>query len=409
MNVRMLVRLAWLNIWRNPVRTGVVLSAVVMGIWALIFLLGFFNGMVNSYIHATIQSRTSHLQIHHPEFVQDPELTNFLQPVGAYAGKLREDARVKAFAERLVVQGLLSSAAGSRGAVVKAVHADAEPAVSALHTKLAEGEFLDTERRNPILISRGMGRRLGVALNQHLVLSFQNAEGDFASGRFRVVGWFDTGNTQEDDVLAFVRFDDLMSLSLLPEDAFHEMAVLLHDIEQVSSVIADLSGYFPDALLRPYTEISPDLVLYNEQIRTMLSIVIVVIMIALLFGIVNTMLMAVLERQRELGMLLAIGMNRRKVFFMITLESLILCTVAAPLGLLIGYATISWLGGSGIDLKNWSEGLEQFGLGTVIYPELSWQTYAEIVFALVLTAIIAGIYPSLKAVSLNPVEAIRKL
>jgi ABC-type lipoprotein release transport system permease subunit len=209
--------------------------------------------------------------------------------------------------------------------------------------------------------------------------------------------------------MAFVRFDDLMDLSLLEEEAFHEMAVLLHDIRNVDEVVAALADQFTEAAVRPYTVVSPEMLLYSEQIKIMLTIVIVVVMIALLFGIINTMLMAVLERQKELGMLMAIGMNRRQVFSMITLESFILCTLAAPLGLILGYITINWLGSSGIDLRNWSQGLEQFGFGTLIYPQLGWASYIEIVIALVATAIVAGIYPSLKAVSQKTVEAMRKL
>ena len=407
--MKMVIKLAWLNIWRNPVRTGVVMAAVVIGIWALVFLLGFFNGMVDSYINATIESRTSHLQIHHPEFVEDPEVIYYLEPAELFREKLHDDKRVKTTAERLVLQGLLSSASGSRGVMVKGVKPEQEKEISALDRKLAEGEYLDVDRRNPILVSKGMGRRLGVSLNQHLVLSFQNVDGEFASGRFRVVAWYDTGNTQEDDMVAFVRYDDLLALSLMEGTAFHEMAVILHDIKDVPAFQSEFSKVFDDARIRSYTEISPDMVLYNEQIKTMLSIVIIVVMIALLFGIINTMLMAVLERQRELGMLMAIGMNRRKIFSMITLESVIMCTVAAPIGVLIGYLTISFLGKAGIDLRTWSDGLEQFGIGTVIYPNLGRATYVEIVFALVITAIVAGIYPSIKAISLKPVEAIRKL
>lgn len=385
------------------------MAAVVLGIWALVFLLGFFNGMVDSYINATIESRTSHLQIHHLEFVEDPEVIYYLEPAELFREKLHVDNRVKTTAERLVVQGLLSSASGSRGAIVKGVKPEQEKEISALDRKVAEGKYLDVDRRNPIMISRGMGRRMGLSLDQHLVLSFQNVEGEFASGRFRVVGWYNTGNTQEDDMMAFVRYDDLLELSLLQESAFHEMAVILHDIKEVPAFLSQFSNAFNNARIRSYTEISPDMVLFNEQIKTMLSIVIIVVMIALLFGIINTMLMAVLERQRELGMLMAIGMNRRKIFSMITLESIIMCTIAAPIGVLIGFATISLLENTGIDLRNWSDGLEEFGLGTLIYPNLERATYIEIVLALVITAIVAGIYPSIKAISLKPVEAIRKL
>ena len=405
----MLVKLAWKNIWRNPLRSMVVMSAIIIGIWALMFLLSFSFGMISSYINSSIESRTSHLQIHHPSFIDDPDVSFYLKDKDRYANTIAEVTDMNSVSPRLVVHGLISSASGSRGAIIKAVDPTKEAATTSLHKKVKEGEYLNKDRRNPIILSRGMAKRLGISLDQHVVISFQGGSTDFVSGRFRVSGYFDTGNTKVDDMMAWVRYDDLLAISEIPEDCFHEMAVLLNNISEVEPTQALLAHAFKDAEVRNYKEISPDLAIYNEQIKLMLIIIIAIIMIALMFGIINTMLMAVLERYKELGMLMAIGMNKTSLFLMIILESFFLCVAAAPLGIVLGHFTIQLLHKKGIDLSAWSDALEQYGLDAIIRPQLDIQIYFVTAFSLITTAILAGLYPALKAINTKPIEALRKI
>ena len=132
-------------------------------------------------------------------------------------------------------------------------------------------------------------------------------------------------------------------------------------------------------------------------------------MLALIFGIINTMLMAVLERNRELGMLMAVGLNKGKVFSMIVLETLLLGIVAAPIGLLLAWLTITYFGEKGIDLGAFSASMEQFGLSTKVYTELPTKYYWSLAISVLVTALLASLYPAWKAIKLRPVEAIRKI
>ena len=135
----------------------------------------------------------------------------------------------------------------------------------------------------------------------------------------------------------------------------------------------------------------------------------VIFMLALIFGIINTMLMAVLERIKELGMLMAVGMNKMNVFFMVVLETIFIALIGAPIGMLLGLMTTSYLHRVGIDLSNWSKALEEFGMSDVVRPSLNTETFMIIVLAVVITAILASVYPALKAIRLRPVEALRKI
>ena len=134
-----------------------------------------------------------------------------------------------------------------------------------------------------------------------------------------------------------------------------------------------------------------------------------IIMVALVFGIVNTMLMAVLERFRELGMLMAVGMTKIRVFLMVMLETLYLGIVGAPFGLLFGWLTIGYYASVGVDMSNYSEGLESFGYSSILYPYVQGSVYPQIVIAVLVTAFIGAIYPAWKAVKLKPVEALHSI
>jgi len=189
----------------------------------------------------------------------------------------------------------------------------------------------------------------------------------------------------------------------------HEIAIQINDTDNLIPIQNELKAKLPNLLIENYKEISPDIALYESQIGISSAIFLTIFMLALIFGIINTMLMAVLERSKEIGMLMAIGMNKRKIFGMIITETLLLGLIGAPLGMLIGWLSVNYFNKNGIDLSNFADGFEQFGMSTIIRPELSMEIYLQLVFAVFITALLASIYPALKAVRLKPLDAMHKL
>ena len=135
----------------------------------------------------------------------------------------------------------------------------------------------------------------------------------------------------------------------------------------------------------------------------------IIIFLALSFGIINTMLMAVLDRVREIGMLMAIGMNKTKIFLMIMLETILLMLTGSVVGLVLSYLLIEFFGKHGIDLSSLSSGLSGFGFSTVVYPFLEMNAYIKIVIMVIITGFLSSLIPAKRALKLNPSEAIRKL
>ena len=415
----MLFKIAWRNIWRSRTRSAVVISSIAIGVWALSFVLSFSNGITYTFVKNSIRDQYSHLQIHHPKFKDDKNNKYFLEGKDESLKKIAQINEVEAVTSRIISTGMVSSSRGARGVQIMGVHPETETSVTQFDKHVIEGTYFTEGKKNQILISSRIAEKLKVKLRSRIVLTFQNIESDITAAAFRVVGIFDTGNMMFDEAMVYVVDKDLKkhllpnqevdSGKLYSENIAHEYAIYLNDSKNVQTAKSNLENLFPEALIEDYWELSPDIELYETQIETSNSIIIVIFMLALIFGIINTMLMAVLERYKELGMLMAIGMNKAKIFFMIVLETLMLSAVAAPIGLAIGAFTVFYFQDKGIDLSAFAKGLERFGMETTIFPVLNIGLYAKISFAVFITALLASIYPARKAVRLKPVEALHKI
>lgn len=402
-------KIAWRNVWRNKGRTFVVIGAVTLGIWALIFLLGFVRGIINGYIQDAIRHQTSHLQIHQPDFLQDKEIQFAIPHADSLVQVISASSQVTAVSSRILVNAMVSTAHGARGLQITGVNPVREAQVTGMDEMIVDGSFFEGEGSQEIVLSKRVAEKLQTGIRKKIVVTFQNTDYEITTAAFRVIGIFESGNKRIDESIAFIRSTDMLPITGLPEDAAHEIAIFLGNIDSTEIMQVHFSAMMPDLMIRTFREISPDLDLFDSQIRINMIIMTAIIMLALIFGIINTMLMAVLERIRELGMLMAIGMTRIRVFMMIVWETVFVASIGAPIGMLLGYMTIRSLHRTGIDLSMWAQGLEEFGMSTIVRPELEQEAYILVAVAIVITALLAAIYPSIKATRLRPVEALRKL
>lgn len=404
----MLTTIAWRNIWRSRTRSLVVIGAIVLGIWALVFMISFTVGMVQSYVDDAIATSIGHLQVHQDSFREEAKLAYYFDIDPATLEELAALEAVKGVAPRTLVNAMVGSSRNTRGVQIRGIDPAAERLVTALDQRIVAGEYFSEEGRNPILLSSALAAKLKVKVRSKVVLTFQDLHHEITAGAFRVVGLFDTGNKPFDEGNVFVRRADLNRL--LGEDAMtHELSFFLDTPQRLAEVKAEAKTILPELLVEDYREVAPDLQLYEGQIQTSATIFMTIIMLALLFGIVNTMLMAVLERYRELGMLMAVGMNKGRVFGMIVLETFFLALLAIIPGLLLGWGTVVILAKKGIDLSVFGNGLSQFGMSHMVYPQLQTAFYVQLAVIVAATALLGALYPAWRAIRLSPVEAIRKI
>lgn len=401
-----IIKLGWKNIWRNPARSGVVIIAVLLGTWAGIFSAGFFNGMFDDYLHKQIALSMGHLQIEDPQFgdLYNPKYA--VKNADQILDFINDQPYTQKVSAKSIANGLAQSPHSSFGVMINGVDINTDTTLT-IEQYIKEGEMIDTTSRNPILIGIELAERLDLEVRSRMVLSFQDISGEITGGSFRVVGIFDTFMDQFDESTVFVLQDDLNRL-LGDPDVIHNIRVDTDNLAN-SEIYADqIEQQFPDITVKTWRDIAPDLRYAFDMMDLTIYIVMIIIIIGLIFSIINTMLMAVLERTRELGMLRAIGMNKSRTFSMIMIETVFLTLVGSPAGLLLSWLSITYFGNTGIDLSAFAEGLNQYGLGTVIYPSLSWPYYLNIMVMIAAAALLSALYPAWRTLKLKPVEAIRK-
>ncbi|HRX32346.1 MAG TPA: FtsX-like permease family protein [Tenuifilaceae bacterium] len=245
-------------------------------------------------------------------------------------------------------------------------------------------------------------------LNKSLVLTIQSSNGELHYQLFKVRGIYQTSNSQFDAANAFVDRSVLAKMAGLKPNQVHQVAIICNDMDKAQSVSNELAKLFPTVSVRSWKQTSPEIALYAQFGDFMGLIYVVIILFALAFGIINTMMMSVLERIKELGMLMAIGMNKVKVFIMIMLESVMLSLTGGVVGMGLSAVILAILGHTGIDFSAWSEGFAALGFSSVVYPSIGIIDYIEITVLVVLTGIISSLWPARRALKLNPIEALRE-
>lgn len=406
-----LIKIAWRSIWRSKMRSAVVIFAIASGLLGGLFSSAWMNGMAQQRVKNTFAYEIGHIQLHHPSYAENSDVRQTIKNTSDKLKNLDTVNGVQGVTERILVTGMSATANKNLGVNIIGVDPVEEKQVFEIYKKIdsSSGDFFDAKKKNSIVISRALADELKARLKSKIVLTFQDYNGEITGAAFKVVGIFKTDNNPWDKMHVFVKNEDLRRVLALPENESHEIVLLLDDFENAEIIASKLRSKYPEVKVEDWAEISPYLSLMSEYMDTMMGLFMAIILGALGFGIVNTMLMVVLERTRELGMLMAIGMNKRKIFMMIMLETIFLALVGALFGELLSLLIINYFNKSGIDLSSVAEGMESVGYAAITYPMLEPYRYLQITVLVIITGVLASIYPAFKALKLHPAEAIRTI
>ena len=402
----MLIKIAWRNIWRNKLRSLVLITAISLGLWGSIFTLALMFGMVEQRFNDCISTEISHIQIHHPDFKTNKEAKYAIPNPQKLLQAIQQNPKVKIAVGRSITMGMASSATAGTGVIINGITPEQEQKITNVFQKITDGAYFEGIKKNPIVIGEKLAHKLKVKVRSKIVLTFQNKDGIITAGAFRIAGLYKTSNSRFDEAQVFVNINDLAEL-LGTDGQIQEIAMLLINPDDVRSYASDLRDGNPGLVIETWEQLDPTLSMMTSMMDVTLYIFMSVILMAILFGIVNTMLMAILERYRELGMLMAIGMNKMRIFIMIVMETVFLAITGGIIGMIIGWTTIQYIAIDGINLSFIAEGLADFGVSEILYPYLALRYYPILTLMIFFTAIISAIYPAVKALKLKPAIAIR--
>lgn len=402
----MLFIIAWRNIWRNKTRSGVVIFSVIIGVWAGAMLIGVEWGMAEQRQNDAIQNEVSHIQIHLKDFKQDKEPQFVIPNSNDVMGGILKSENVKAVSGRGITMGMILTATSSAGVKIQGVVPADEAHIIGLDKAIMDGSYFDTSKQNQVLIGEKLANKINLKIKSRVVLTFSDKDGNVVSGAFRIAGIFNTHNAIIDEGVAYVKKQDLASL-LNTGDNVHEIAILLNNNNKVEPELIKMKNQFPTLTVESWRQVAPEIGLLIDMLVVLIEIIMVIILFALAFGIVNTMLMAMLERTREIGMMMALGMNKIKIFILVLVETVMLVMIGCPFGLMLSYAVVRFYSSRGINLGQYGKALETVGLDNFIYPQVTLRQYEGIVLMVIITALIASIFPARKALKIDPAQSIK--
>ena len=399
-------RMAWRNVWRNPRRTGIVLAAVAIGIAGALLSMSVNYGMIYQMVDTAIATDLGHLQIHAPGFDHDPALRVRLADGGRAATDVLEDLEgVLAWAPRVRGEGLVTSPRASVGVRLVGIDPEREARVSLVAGSITQGRYLDDGGRR-VVIGEELARRLAVELGDKIVVSAQDLAGDLNGQAMRVGGLFRSPSRDLDRNTVFLRVEQAQELLGL-DRAIAEIVVIADARSRVAALRGALEARLPDLEVRSLDQLQPLLVYMVDFAEEAAVLVYLAIFVAMAFGIANVLLMAVFERVREIGVMMAVGLSRRRLVVTIIAESIVVTFIGVIFGFAVALVTVAALQ-DGIDLSYFSEGLTAYGIGERIVPVLRVEDFTLPGAVALVTAAIASAWPALRAVRLRPAEAVRQ-
>ena len=403
-----LMRLAWRNLWRNHRRTLIMLLAITLGTWAMIFMTAIMRGMVSQMVADGISALPGHVQVHHAEFRDDPSVANLISVSDSELVGKFDAAEFTGWASRVRVPAVITSEYDSRGVTLLGVDPQRERGLTFVDYDAVEGRFLESADDTGVVIGRKLATTLNTRVGKRIVLMSQDPDNEIADRGFRVVGLFEANVKSYEETYVFAGKATIQAM-LRIGDQVSELVVLgddFRDVELEYNKIVELIG--ARAEVKRWMDLDPYLGTMLNVMDGFVFVWIVVIFLALSFGLVNTLVMAVFERVREIGLMLALGMRPIYILGQIIVESLLLLAIGLAMGTALAWAAVQPMK-DGVDLSVVGDGMEMWGMSSVLYPDL---LLSDVILANVVVLVLgffASLSPAWRAAHYEPIEAITKV
>jgi ABC-type lipoprotein release transport system permease subunit len=414
-----LLRLAWRNLWWNPRRTLIAMSAIGLGYAMLLFVASLMAGLRQQMIESGTDLLLSDVEVHAPDYYPDRPINRTLggpngTDVSALATAIAADPRIQAVSPRVYAYGLVSATHQSAGAQFLGVVPDLEQKITVLQTRMVKGTYLSERVPKGVVMGDKLATAIGVDVGSEIVLLTPAADGSTGNDLYTITGLLHTGLDDMDRGLVLMPLTSLQELLRLPAGRIHEVGIKLGDITTAQTTAAALGVQLGKTLsvrVRPWQELAPELADYVQFNRRVTYILFFIFFLSAAMGIVNTMLMSIIERTRELGVLMALGMRPAEVVVLIVMEAASLAGASLVLGAMLGAPILWYLQVHGLNLGGNRGAISLAGIvvGPLWYGRPDFAAYTQAALGLTLTALLAALYPALRAARFRPAEALRKV
>jgi len=404
------VKMAWRNIWRNPRRSILTISAIAFASLLLVFMLSWQFGSYDTMINSAVMIHTGHLQVQAKEYEEKRNIRLVVPNPAAIGGILEQTSELAAYTFRANAFSLISSKERTYGTIVIGIDPLREARVSTLKKLIRQGNYLSADDSNRALVGKLLAKNLNVVLGDELVVLGQGRDGSIAATVVKVKGIFSSGQDEFDRSSIHIPlkyFQDVYAMN----GAVHEVVALGKSLEYIPEIKSRVTAGIENMnqkdhlVVLDWMELMPGLIQAIQMDLVSGFIFYIILIVVVAFSILNTFLMAVFERTREFGVLLAIGTTPGRLTKLLLTESVSMTMVGIVIGIIAGSLITWYFQVHGIVISGAAEVMRQFGLPERMFPRLSVLSISIGTGIVWVITLLTALYPALKVRRLRPVEA----
>lgn len=394
--MKLFVALALRSLGRNVRRSTLALSAITFAVWSSVVLAALARGMSEGMVRDALATLPGEIQIHHPEYLDDPVLNNRFPFSKEIALVLEQEPKLTSITPRLRIPAIVMSERSQRAVTLLGIIPAKEEQVSFYGTAKVIGQKLNNPQDKTVFVGKALLDKLESGVGKRLVLLTQDVAGGLAERGYVISGAYRAELEATELSFLFTGQESLQDLLGISTDEITELALGVQENTQLSPLVDRLQAHFPALSVLPWQELRPLVEALQRIQGSFLYLWFLIVVVAVSFGLVNSLFMAIFERQKEIALLRVLGMQRRYIVLQIVLESLVLLAVGVALGIVVSVATL-WFLREGIDISAFSAGAASFGLGSVITPHLLGIDLLVASLLVFVVGVLSSLYPAWKA------------
>lgn len=402
----MILKIAFRNIFRQKRRTLLTALAMIVGFTLSSVFIGWSDGAYGNIIEMFTRNRIGHIQVHREGYLEKPSLYKTINSYESIGEKIQSSTGVATWTPRVYTAGLGS--VGEKSTTVQIIGIDVPREIKSTRfdQKVIEGKVLAETASREAVIGKGLAKLLSGAVGSEIVIVSQGADGSIANDVYKIVGIVESGDETTDRMVCYLHVEDAQELLVL-EGRVHELVVMVSKINQVGKITQALEARLNDSTLdvAPWQEVAKSFYRAMQADQQGDAIGRLVIMLIVAIGVLNTVLMSVLERTREYGVLKAMGTKPMQIFWLVLCEVVIIALGSIGIGAILGVLINYLLSIHGVTLP------QEFTYGGIkfdtMYAEVNFRSLIIPAITVMLSATVVSLFPAIKAARIMPAKAMR--
>lgn len=404
---RLIFKMAWLNVIRRKTRSILVILMIAVSMAVMLSIQSIYDGMTHKLIDSTLRSDCGEISIYAKDYRLEQSLKNSIREHTQITKSLDYDKQIKNYTTRIIQSGLASTARKSSMARLIGIDLEKENIFGEFDKFIIDGYKDFSKSKKGAIIGKNLATSLNLKIKDRIIFSTQDANGDISSISLRVLGIVQTTNMYVDQSAIFIPLSKSQSFSALESNGVSQIAIRLNNTNNTNDVKQNIQKQFQNVEVYSWDELFPILEEMQMYMRIFNNITFSIVMLVVFIGILGVMLVSILERQKEFGILMAIGVKYQTIRNQIITEAIILGLLGYILGVIISLLALTYLINTGLDFSEFAAGLEEFGWGSMVYGIMKFEYFTSTFYAIILASLLSTIIPLYRLKKINAIRVIQ--